>query len=505
MALIGLLILGAAYRFHAVGTWKQGLSNDESVSYMCAAATAGIWETRISDMVNTPITIGDLQRFYDRPEGFAFRTVSMDMALYDVHPPLYFWVLHFIHVLWGTGPGTGAYVNIVLGLGVLLLVFRVAKGVLPGPIAPLAATVVWYLSPAVVQIDLEARPYQLLTLLALASYLLGSRVVNGQATRATWAGLTLVNTLGLLTHLYFPFILLPGLALVVARYGMRRPSLYFLGSLLVSLAGMVILYPEFLTFLSTYGDRPRDVPEPVYHLYRLKGLLYTTMQFFTEEHAMRYLWLALCLLAVGILGRRYCSSCNRTLYTATIRHPFVLYFGWWAFFTVALFLIGISPAQAVGEQYFAYLWPFVAIGGTRVAGTMADQRIRRSLLGAYLLQLLFAFHSGVRNSPYLVPALPVEWNARIADNDMLITDEAKRTALPRISRSLPASLPLYIMGRKHPDLDGLDRVIFLHLAIKSRPTEPFVAWLATQGFLPEGDVLRSDRYELRSFARHGVR
>ncbi|MCB0767500.1 MAG: glycosyltransferase family 39 protein [Flavobacteriales bacterium] len=504
-ALIGLLVLGIAYRFYAVATWKKSLSNDESVSYMCASATAGIWETEIGGMVNMPLTVADIQRFYERPVSFAFHTVSMDMALYDVHPPFYFWLLHIMHVLWGTGAATGAYLNILFGIAALFLVLRLARSVLPGPIAPYVAAVAWYLSPAVVQIDLEARPYQLLTALALASYLLGLRVINGQPSRTVWTGFAVVNMLGLLTHLYFPFLLLPGTALVLWEHGLGRRTRQYVASLLGSLVGMLVLYPEFITFLTSYGDRPRDVPEPVEHLERFKGVFYASMQFFTEARAMRYLLLALCGLGIGYSAWQWRRSGRAPLARTPEQMYLLVTFGWWSFFTVVLFLIGVSPAQAVGEQYFAYLWPFLAVFCTGILATVADRALRRILLGLYLVQLTIAFYSGVRGSEYLLPAIPPEWDTVIASSDLLVTDEAKRTALPRISRQLPGELPLYIMGRERPDLMDKDRVVFLHLAIDSRPAQPFVDWMADRDFHPIGDVRTSDRYELRSFARHDQR
>lgn len=501
--LIGLVVLGIVHRFYAITAWKHSLSNDESVSYMCAAASAGAWEVQIGGMVNRPITIAEIQRFYDRPDDLAFRTVALDMAMYDVHPPLYFWTLHLIHVCWGTGPGTGAYLNIVFGILALVLVHRLARRMLGGPLAPWVAVVAWYLSPAAVQIDLEARPYQLLTLLALASYLLGQRLIAGRGSRSLWLGFTAVNMLGLLTHLYFPFLLLPGLALMIWQHGPGRRVTIYLLSLVVSTFGMLMLYPEFITFLTTYGDRPRDVPEPVHSMERLKGVLYASMEFFTEGHRMRYLFLLLSTLTGGLLLWKRLRGFGRVWLQQGIgEKSFFITFGWWTLFTVALFLVGASPAQAVGEQYYAYLWPFAAIACTGTLGALTDQRWRRILLGLYLVQLIPAFVQGVRGSKYLVPAIPEEWNTIIASNDLLITDEAKRTALPRMARHLPAGLPLYIMGRQHPDLTNVERVVFLHLDIRSRPAAPFVDWLSTQGFAPTGALHTCDPYELRSFARN---
>ncbi|MBX2973394.1 MAG: glycosyltransferase family 39 protein [Flavobacteriales bacterium] len=503
IALLLLLAYGLGCRIHALLSWKTTLSGDESVSYMCAAASAGVWETTIADLIDTPIAVADLQRFYDRPAQFDFHTVSVDMARYDVHPPLYFWLLHIIHVLWGTTAATGAWLNVVFGLGVLLLLARLARSLTGSDTAALAVAVVWYLSPAAVQIDLEARPYQLLALLTLASYMLGLRLVNGGAGRWTWIGFTAVNMLGLLTHLYFPFLLLPGVVLMYAHHGTGRGTWLYLGSLLASLAGMLLFYPEFIEFLTTFGDRPRDVPEPVDHVGRLKGVVYTSMQFLTEPHLLRYGYLALSAIAVALLVRKAIRSARTwKLDLRSDRAALFITLGWWAFFTIVLFLVGVSPAQAVGEQYFAYIWPLAAIVGVLATGALLKGVARRWALGIHLALLVLSFSLAVRRSEYLKPAIPAAWNSTIAGSELLITDEAKRTALPRMSRHLPGELPLYIvLGTKRPDLRGIRHVTFLHLDIRDRPLEPLLTWLAEQGFRPEGRTLAYDRYELRSFTR----
>lgn len=499
LALVVLLVYGLGLRIHALSAWKTNLSNDESVSYMCAAGTAGIWETTIADLVDRPLRVADIQRFYDRPAHLDFHTVSLDMARYDVHPPLYFWLLHVIHVLWGTTVGTGAWLNVAFGLAVLLLLYQLARQLSGSTSIALASAVVWYLSPAAVQIDLEARPYQLLALLALASYMLGQRVIHGRGDRWTWAAFIATNCLGLLTHLYFPFLLLPGLGLMLWKHGTGLPTLRYAGSLVVSLVGMLLLYPEFIEFVTTYGVRPRDVPEPVHHLARLKGLAYTTMQFFTEPHLLRYVFLGLC----AVVAIRYVLKPwgSRKLIRHSARTHLFITLAWWTCFTAVLFLVGISPSQAVGEQYFAYIWPLASITCVLLIGELLKGRPRQWLFGLYLAQLALSLYMAVRGSEYLKPAIPQEWNQQIATSDLLITDEAKRTAVPRMSRALPAELPLFIMLHDPPDLSGYRRITFLHLDIDQRPVAPLYAALDSAGFRPVGDELANDRYELRSFTR----
>lgn len=501
-ALIVLLIFGLAIRIHAILNWKAGLSNDESVTYMCAAATAGEWERSIAGMVGEPIVVADIQRFYDRPATLEFHTVALDMAMYDVHPPLYFWLLHIIHVFWGTSIITGALLNTGFGVLLALLVHRLALRTLREQHLALAATVIWYLSPAVVQIDLEARPYQLLALLAITSLLLQQDLLRGTAGMWRWTAFTVVNVLGLLTHLYYGFLLIPFAVATLWLHGWGAATRHVAASFLLSFAAMLALYPEFLQFLSTFGDRPRDVPEPVAHIDRMKGVVFASLRFFSEQRLLRYLFLALCIgFGAWVLMRALRSKgADR----AWIEHRFLWsVLVWWGGFTVAFYLLGVSPAQAVGEQYFAYIWPLVAIGCVFVVHRSLPQRfsIRDMVFALYLAQLVIAFCLAVRGSDYLKTPLPDAWYAKLRGCDRLITDEAKRTALPRIARDLPSELPLFILGRAKPLPIGEREPCFLHLALKDRPAVDLVDWMRTHGYAQSGTVLTHDRYELRSFTR----
>lgn len=496
-----LLVFGLVYRLHAVVVKKAGLSNDESVTYMCAAATAGLWETSIASLVDTPITAADLHRFYDRPDELQFHTVSLDMALYDVHPPLYFWLLHIIHVMWGTGITTGAMVNIAFGLMVLGLLVALAHRMLGGWPAALVVGVVWYLSPAVVQIDLEARPYQLLALLAIASFMFGQRLINGNDSRTTWFVFTMVNMLGLLTHLYFAFLLVPGMVMMLRSARLEMRSFRYAFSLVASAGGMLLLYPEFITFLLTYGERPRDVPEPTHHLERVKGVVYSTMRFFTEAHVMRYGFLALSLVLVAWVaysrGQRKGTS---AIYRTAMQSPLLFTLGCWAGITTLLYVLGVSPSQAVGEQYFSYIWPLFSVVCVMLIYHTVSRPISHILLSLYLLQLVPAFYVAVSGSDYLKPALPLAWTRNISNSDLFITTEAKRTMLPRIARELPAALPIHILMKQKPDVDSAHSIAFLHLSVRALPLEHYTQWLTHEGFTPGGREVH-DHHEFLSFTR----
>lgn len=500
--LIAALLYGVGLRFYAIGHWKQGLSHDESVSYLCASATEGAYQSRMTGLMDIPITVGEIQAFYARPEGIHLATVSSDLAEYDIHPPLYFWGLHMHHALVGSGITGGMWLNFAAGLLILIFTYALAKRCLCSTNLALAACAILYLSPAVAQIDLEARQYQFMALCAMASYLLTQRRLLGISDLGELVLFTLVNAFGLLSHYYYAFVLVPGLFLIWRQHRWSVPTWTYVASLLGSLLLFLLFFPEFLDFVASYAARPKEAKEAASLIDRIKTILYASLAFFAEAHGLRYAFLGLGALALAVLAvklkkvREFISS----LFESPMLQVVVTLI-WCAGFTALLYLVGISPAHAVGEQYFAYFWPLLAIMLVHLAGRVFTTRYRAWILTVYMLQLGYSFTTSVSGSEYLQPVLPEIWNARAGGSDLIVVDDVKRSFLPRAMRDLPEATPLFLMNKEHPALDGRSSVSFIHLAIEGRPAAAeFTTWMADQGF-SHGVVLEHEHHELHTYTR----
>lgn len=500
--LIAALLWGVGLRFYAISEWKQGLSHDESVSYLCAAATEAEYQERIESFTDSSITVSSIQEFYARPQQIELGVVAKDLVNYDIHPPLYFWALHIQHVLVGSGISGGLWLNFGAGLIMLLLTYLVARRALGTVDLALVACAIWFLSPAVVQIDLEARQYQFMALCAMASYLLVIRSGPRGMSTGELALFTLVNAFGLLSHYYYSFVLVPGVVIVFMRHGLKWPLYRHLGSLVLSFGLFVIMFPEFLDFVVAYAHRPKDPSAAQSVAHRTRTIAYAALAFFAQANAMRYLFLLLVgagisALAFGKIKRRITAPFP----PSTAIGEVALILGWCAFFTVGLYLLGVSPPHAAGEQYFAYFWPLVAIVLVHVAGLLLPARSRPWILIAYMLQLGYAFTTSVSGSEYLQRVLPAAWYDQMGTSELLIADDWKRSFLPRAMRDLPAETPLYLMGQGAPATEDLAHVTFLHLAIDGRPpATALTERLIDQGFV-HGEVSTHRHYELHTYTR----
>ena len=500
--LIGLLAFGLVLRLYGVLVLKQGFSHDESVSYLCASAMEGAYQTGIKDLLDTTITVGTIQDFYARPSRLEPGMVAYDLAHWDIHPPLYFWALHGVHVIMGAGLVGGALLNVVAGLLILMLLIGLAKRVFGSTTAALAVAVIWYLSPAVVQIDLEARQYQFLGLFALASFAIGARLSDGRRSFWLLLAFVAVNTAGMLTHYYFSFLLLPGALIMLMRHGLRAPTLLYFGSFIASGGLFLLAFPALFDFVDVFLHREPD-PDAVdlTTVDRLKAILYASLAFFTYGHWSRYAYLIVLIAFLGLCAFRSRKDHGRIRpWLVSPIGQVLVHLLWAGAFTVLLYLAGISPSQAVGEQYFAYIWPALAIVLVYLARRVLSVNLLVVIAASHITLLTVAFVTSVRNSEYVQNALPMAWYEVMANADLVITDERKRSGLPRICRHLPAGLPLFITDKGTPAMEDKERIVFLHLDLKKdKAPIAFLEQMQERGYSQAMD--QHDHYQLYRFQR----
>ena len=146
------------------GATKSYITHDESISYLAAAAKQGQFDAinaKALAPVTTWVTAPAWKQFFQPAETLAFRQIGIDLAETDIHPPLYFWLLHIWVLFWGVHPWTGPFLNLFLHLIGGLCLFGLAASVLTNQLEQAVVVFVWALSPAVIELTLWARQYAL--------------------------------------------------------------------------------------------------------------------------------------------------------------------------------------------------------------------------------------------------------------------------------------------------------------------------------------------------------
>lgn len=496
------LAYGVGVRFLALTQWKQGLAHDESLSYLCAAATEGRYEREIPRLADTLITASVIQSYYDRPPDFRFGLVAHDLVHYDGHPPLYYWALHAQYVLFGNGFTGGLWLNVWADLLALLLLYRLAREALGGGNAALAACVIWYLSPAVVQADLEARQYAFWALFATASYLLSWRIAERGATTGRLLLFTVVNALGFLTHYFYGFVLVPGLWLIWRRHRFTAPAWRYVASLAASVALFLLAFPQFFQFVALFTTRVGSITAMPTVWDGVRTMTYSIVDFFAEEPRLRYVYLAMAAAAAAILATRLAKGGLRMDFGIHSAMAFVwLALAWCFAFTLASYFGRLSPTTFVGQRYFSFLWPLFAIAVVHVVRLVLPARPRAPLLVGYVLLLGYSFTVAARYPTYIPRMVPQSWRPVMDGGDLLVVTDKSRGFLPRTMRGVAPQTPLYILKHVLPEVMDKRQVVFIHPLRKNKETsERFMAWMGGQGFEVE-ETRRIETYAMVVFRR----
>lgn len=112
---------------------KQTLSHDETISYLAATCHQGEYE-RVVSRGAYPVArfapAAAWQRFVEPDEALCFGRIAEGLAMHDIHPPLYFWMLHVWTLLTGTGVATATVLHLILVALTMAAVFGLASDVL---------------------------------------------------------------------------------------------------------------------------------------------------------------------------------------------------------------------------------------------------------------------------------------------------------------------------------------------------------------------------------------
>jgi len=126
--LIGI-VAGIGLRINAISR-KSTLSHDESISYLSATGHQGEYSFITSKKIKPYgqwSSASEWKRFILPEKRFCFNKIGSDLARYDIHPPLYFWMLHLWSLLFGVHLWTGPSLNLLFVLVTTFFLFSLAK------------------------------------------------------------------------------------------------------------------------------------------------------------------------------------------------------------------------------------------------------------------------------------------------------------------------------------------------------------------------------------------
>ena len=176
---------------------KSGMHEDEFYSYYSSNRTNGFYA---EGTVSSDVMLDELKVLDGC--GYNFPLVK-EVQSWDVHPPIYYFVLHFVCSLTSGifSVWQGLVINLVCLAISIILMKRLGTVMLPdNPLLVDIAIMAWGLSPALLSGVVFIRMYMLLTVWILAVTLLH---VKKLPDLKFWILLWILTFLGFMTHYYF--------------------------------------------------------------------------------------------------------------------------------------------------------------------------------------------------------------------------------------------------------------------------------------------------------------
>jgi uncharacterized membrane protein len=305
------------------------------------------------------------------------QTIARDQAANDIHPPLYFWLLHGWTRLWGVEPSTGPLLNIILFLVGAPALYGLARYLLQNEQEALLVTLIWAVSPAVLQTAGEARQYDLFGVITIVFiWLLALCLDTKHPTRLWhWLLLGIAAAAGSLTHFHFILVATGGLLIFGRRQLQQnnrvRPSRQLLTAVSVIAAGYIfslLLHPAFLTSFETLADRQVDEATffltPLDVMRRLFAAVETFTGYWVYGWPLQVALFIVFLSAIAFLGLALIRN-RQGLADGIKRMDWTGYQGlliylWLGGISILMYLTFISPIHAMTARHMSAVWPFYA-------------------------------------------------------------------------------------------------------------------------------------------------
>ena len=401
-----LLVLGigvSGYLQLAAIAAGQTVTHDEAISFI--AATGHKHAYRESMPAGQWAPASEWKQYWQPERLFDFGTISSGLARFDIHPPLYFWLLNIWTFIFGTSLHSSAALNVIFFVLTAPLVFLLARQVLQSSRHASALAFTWALSPSVIIISVEVRQYALLGLCAVLFVFFLLQCINPKASFLSLLALGLCTAAGLLTHYYFSLLIGAGLTLVLLRYIILRDSRAMVtafASMVIGIGLFAALHPLVFGSARVANELQRfDAGQIVP---RLEKTLKTFASFYVDASLMRFagaLLLTLVVWATFLQVRKRAQYPDIIKRIAGSRQFQVLYLLFVLSVAILLlYVLGMSQAHAMAAKYLAMVFPLLAFVPFVILPRL--DRSASTVMAGLLLLCLWQLDYGVRITDYKI-------------------------------------------------------------------------------------------------------
>ncbi len=457
------MIFSTALRIVATAG-KKTLDHDEGISYLSATGHQGDY-SRIDKHrpFGTWVEASEWKKFIRIEKLFCFRQIGSDLAHHDIHPPLYFWLLHVWSILFGIHLWTGPSLNILISIISIPLLYFLANRILKNSIEASVVTFVWALSPTVMLISCQARQYDLL---AFWTILLVFQIIRCADTARNFQSrefvfLSISTAAGALTHYNFSIIILGCSLLLVVKLVKINKRRLTAG--LVSMASGLILFflihPHFINSIKIQAAQAQAFRYAEI-IPRLKAIVLTFGTFFwhgmpfiykySPSIMYRYVYpLLMISLLVGlsvIYFKKRPDMADHFRKTDFTGYYVLYFFLWIAGVIVISYISFFSPLHAMGPRYLVMAWPFFAFLPVLIIRFFGRFKVILFISLCFLQTLFGSMDMLYLNSP---ESKKLDQIALLESSDMVLVDNVRRGVLPGIFWHIPDDKLMFAADQHH--------------------------------------------------------
>jgi len=396
------------------------------------------------------VTAADWQQYWHMQSFGCFGQIADGLVKTDIHPPLYFWLLHIWMNLFGVSIFTGLLLNLVfLAVAIIALYTTIRLFAVPHRTA-FVVTLAWIVSLSTRSTMGVIRQYSLFTMLT-AVLLLMTVLWLQRRKRPYLVGMVAAMVAGLLTHyqFLFPMVAIIGTgAAVLWRAHQTRDLTRLLGAAVVSGLIFVAIHPHFRQSVLTAHQQAQPFDLKVLPI-RIGGAALSLTQMFNPldwSHPIPYGWadwnrpalfvisLANVLASIAafcfvvIVVRRFIRRriADRGSVPTVSDVPLIAGIATVAI-VVGLYISFVSPVHAIGLQYLNFATPMLFVGiacalPPRTRAVADRKPVAAALIAcAAVATSLFVMHRS--------EVLPITTVSRA---DSLVLDSYRRGILPTV-------------------------------------------------------------------------
>ncbi len=459
LLLLAALMVGLFFRVVLITT-KTSMTHDEGISYLVATVNQGAFQEMREGAYpyGQWASASEWKAFLVPSKRFAFRQIGSDLAALDIHPPLYFWLLHLWTLLVGVHLWTGPTLNLLIFAISTVSLFMLARRLLKNDEEAVIVSFIWAVSPALTDVTLVARQYELLGLCIILFVWAMCHYADSEQPFSwlKWALLTISVTAGALTHFHFA-IVVAGVALIFLLKLVRSNVQRFLGGAMGLALGYLLFFALHPNFLSSFkqvalrqGLESQQYWTLIDFLRRIYATGFTFTRFFVYGAVLQvtvfclFVSFSIWLIWLFLKNRSQLLTILKRTNLAGVEAAYLFF--WMMGITVLLYLTLLSPINAMSPRHMIVVWPFLAFMPLFLLRFFADGKWwgRWAVVGLVFLSGSANLYASVQHSSTLVSQ---------ADNinvgDRIVADSVNDGILPRIIWQLPDETVLFAADQSY--------------------------------------------------------